>query len=176
VADTLNVALPVHNTTLDASASYDPDGTIKSYKWSFVNGPQIASVLSPDSSKTTVNNLIAGTYTFNVTVTDNDGAISNAEVAVVVSYSNNRLNTRSISVYPNPVQGITNVIMDSDVQGNANLMLTDINGSTLLRQDFVKNSGAQTLQVNMSNLRPGVYILTIQVGGTRIATKKLMKL
>jgi PKD repeat protein len=52
----------------DASASYDPDGTIVSYTWNFGDGATASGI--------TVTHAYAddGTYTVTLTVTDNDGA------------------------------------------------------------------------------------------------------
>jgi PKD repeat protein len=53
--------------TFNASASSDPDGTIVSYAWNFGDGNNGTGVI------TTHNYTVAGTYTVNLTVTDEDG-------------------------------------------------------------------------------------------------------
>jgi hypothetical protein len=67
---------------LSAGASYDPDGSITSYLWSQVSGPNTATILSGNTMFPTVQNLISGTYKFRVLVTDNYGATDDDTVAV----------------------------------------------------------------------------------------------
>jgi hypothetical protein len=81
-----NVVLPASSTTLNASGSSDSDGTIVSYKWEQVgNTPNVATIATPLQSSTTVSNLIQGTYTFKVTVKDNDGLEDTDEMIVNVT-------------------------------------------------------------------------------------------
>ncbi len=69
---------------LDGRASSDPDGTISSYQWSQVSGPSTASIASPTQVRTTAGGLANGTYSFRLTVMDNDGATSSATTTIVV--------------------------------------------------------------------------------------------
>jgi hypothetical protein len=69
---------------LDGSASYDPDGTIASYSWTQTAGAT-ATITTPGAAKTTVTGLQAGTYSFTLTVTDNQGATGSTTVIVNVS-------------------------------------------------------------------------------------------
>jgi hypothetical protein len=175
-ADTLQVALPTSNTVLDASASFDPDGSITSYDWTFVSGPVAPGILTPGSAKTTVNNLAAGTYVFNLSVTDDNGDVSEQPQVVVVSYSNTRIATQAFAVYPNPVQSSTTVSLNSDMEGKAIYQVTDLNGRPVLAGEFTKVSGEQTIRIDMSKLQSGLYFLKLQVNDVRVGVKKLMKL
>lgn len=74
------------DTTLTAAAS-DADGTIASYTWSQVSGPA-CKIVSPNLAATHVTFTIAGNYTFQVTVRDNDGAIATATKDVTVYAAN----------------------------------------------------------------------------------------
>jgi len=65
---------------LNASGSSDPDGTISTYTWSTSAGLSI-----PPTASTQIRFPSAGTYTVNLTVTDNNGATSTTQQTVTVS-------------------------------------------------------------------------------------------
>src|SRR5690606_8892994 len=86
----ITLTLPASTARLNGSAS-DPDGSIKSYKWTKVSGP--AANLSNASTKSlTAWGLVKGTYIFRLTVTDNKGATAYDEARVVVNGSTSSSN------------------------------------------------------------------------------------
>lgn len=81
------ITLPVKDSiqiTLKGDASYDPDGTIKTYKWTKIKEPTFSTLIITDgnSVNTTVDLRIAGDYSFKLTVTDDKGA-SNSDIVNV---------------------------------------------------------------------------------------------
>lgn len=78
------ITLPVNSIILTSSTS-DSDGTIDYYHWTQVSGPNFATIATSTDSNTQVLNLIEGSYTFMLTVTDNLGATANDTVTVIVS-------------------------------------------------------------------------------------------
>lgn len=98
----LTIQLPTNSVTLQGSGT-DTDGTIASYAWTKTAGPSSGFITSPSSASTTVTNLEQGTYTFQLKVTDNQGAIGTDTVNVNVQPAAN----------PNPVL-IARYRMDAD--------------------------------------------------------------
>ena len=70
-------------TVLDGTASYDSGGSISSYSWSQVSGPNTATLTSANTATATATGLVTGTYVFRLTVTDNQGAQASDDVTVV---------------------------------------------------------------------------------------------
>jgi hypothetical protein len=70
---------------LNATLSTDPDGWIAAFKWSKVSGPSSYWFSSPNSGQTKANGLVAGTYVFRVTVTDNSGKTDTDDVTVYMT-------------------------------------------------------------------------------------------
>ncbi len=86
--------------SFDAAASADPDGSIVSYTWSFGDG---GSGSGPTTTHTYASH---GTYTAQLTVTDNDGASDTTTSSVSVSSPANQPPTAAFSLSPtSPVAG-----------------------------------------------------------------------
>jgi hypothetical protein len=75
--------LPADSVLLNGSGT-DPDGSIVGYRWSKVSGPSSFTIVNPNSPAAMVRGLTEGTYTFELEVTDNDGASARDTTAVTV--------------------------------------------------------------------------------------------
>ena len=73
------ITLPTSSTTLNGGSS---TGTISSYAWSEVSGPNTATLSSPSSSSTTVSGLIQGSYVFKLSI---NGGASTDQVNITVN-------------------------------------------------------------------------------------------
>jgi hypothetical protein len=164
------ITLPTSTATLNGSASSDPDGTIASYQWSQVSGPS-ASVLSSASTATiTVSNLVQGTYTYQLKVTDNAGAGSTASVTVTVNAAANQVpvaNAGADQSITLPVSTATlNGSGSRDADGTiASYLWAQISGpaaSTL--------SATNTASITVSGLVQGVYSYKLTVRDNSNAT------
>lgn len=84
------LVVPARNTVLNASFS-DPDGTISSYYWAKVSGPDV-SIGDANVASLPLNQLANGTYVFRFTATDNYDFVNNDDVTVLVVYPPNNYN------------------------------------------------------------------------------------
>jgi len=75
------ITLPTSSVTLDGSAS---TGTITSYAWTKISGPNNPTIVTPAAVTTNVTGLIAGTYVFQLSL--NSGA-STSQVTITVNAS-----------------------------------------------------------------------------------------
>lgn len=141
---TLN--LPTNMTDITGSGA-DVDGTISSHVWTQVNGPNLATVLNDNTSVISISNLIAGTYTFSLTVQDNDGAIGSDDVKVIVNAANL---TPTANGGPNktitlPTNSANFTGSGTDTDGTiVSYLWTQINGPGIAT---LTNSATQTLTV-----------------------------
>jgi hypothetical protein len=79
------ITLPINSVYLMGGGSYDVGGWITNFAWSQVSGPSTATLNTISSTNVEAKNLVAGTYTFKLTVTDNDGNTSTATMQVIVN-------------------------------------------------------------------------------------------
>ena len=82
------ITLPTNSVILNRSASSDPDGSIASYKWVKLSSG-MGTISNTAVASPTINKLVAGQYTFELTVTDNKGATAKSQTKVTV-YSDER--------------------------------------------------------------------------------------
>ena len=73
------ITLPTSSVTLNGNGS---TGTITSYAWSLVSGPNTPAITTPAAVSTTVTGLIQGTYVFQLSV---NGGVSTSQVTVTVN-------------------------------------------------------------------------------------------
>jgi dienelactone hydrolase len=86
----ITITLPVNSAHLNGSASSDPDGSISGYSWKKISGPAGGAIASSNGKETDITSLAAGTYTFELTVTDNDNATASDRVLIVVHPAPNK--------------------------------------------------------------------------------------
>lgn len=77
------ITLPISQVTLTASATAGA-GSITTYLWERVSGPNVPTFSSTVEQQITVSNLIAGVYQFRITVTQTDGQTASATVNATV--------------------------------------------------------------------------------------------
>jgi len=155
-----NITLPINTTTLAGSGT-DPDGTIASYLWEKVSGPA-ATLTGVNQATLTLTNLVQGTYTFRLTVTDNQGATGSSQVSVVVFPAtinqspsvNAGLNvTLTLPTNSTPLTGVA-----SDPDGTiVSFLWEKVSGPTATQ------SGTATTTLSLSNLLAGSYIYRLTV-------------
>jgi len=87
VADAGNaqtIVLPIDSATLDGSKSTAPAGSIVSFEWSIVSGPQGATISDTAAKVTVIHGLTEGSYQVQLKVTDNLGKTTTASVSITV--------------------------------------------------------------------------------------------
>ncbi len=68
----------------------------------------------------------------------------------------------TITLYPNPTTGIINMEWANQVSGNATIAITDIAGHEVFKSGLTINGATGISLINASNLRDGLYLITIK--------------
>jgi gliding motility-associated-like protein len=88
---TLSLTLPIANPIVIKGSGTDSDGTIVSYNWTQINGPQI-TLQGTTTSDLTISNITQdAAYTIRLTITDNEGATGFDDLLIIVFKSANDL-------------------------------------------------------------------------------------
>lgn len=155
----IKLIAPNNITTLDGSASHAPSGSIKTYNWQQVAGDGAATIEQPNNAVTQISNLKTGEYTFELTVTDNNNAISKDRVTVRVI----QLPVANAGADLNITLPVNKVVLDGSasvipVNAGATYIWTKISGPgnvTLLQAD--------QLQAEATGLTEGVYEFQLDI-------------
>jgi gliding motility-associated-like protein len=161
------ITLPVNSVILNGTGT-DSDGSIASYSWIKVSGGA-ATLVNANTANLTASGLVAGVYTFRLTVTDNQGATGSDDVTVTVNdaSANNRpvANNDTTRTSKNTPVMINVVANDTDSGGTINAATVDLNLSSGGIQDT--NS---TPQGNFSVNTTGIVTFTPTVDYIGVAT------
>jgi poly(3-hydroxybutyrate) depolymerase len=149
------------SATLSGSGT-DADGSIASYSWKQLSGPNTSTLSNSNAASLTLSNLIAGSYTFHLTVTDNLGVTDSDYIKVNVSesYGNvlpivNAGADKSITL-PSNSTSITATATDSDGSISSYAWTKVSGGSTTL-------SGTTSSTLSCSGMVTGTYVFKVTV-------------
>jgi len=134
--------------TFNASASYDPDGSIALYYWDFGDGTN-ATGLTVDHAYTD-----DGNYTVTLTVTDDDGATASAGAAKII------LNRSPVAIF---TESATTVLTNEVVTFNASAS-SDLDGTIVSYfWDFDDGTNGTGMIVGHTYADDGNYTVTLTV-------------
>jgi len=157
----LTIVLPLNTVYLNGSGS-DTDGTITAYHWKQVAGPDSASITTDNKPSTEVKNLVAGTYEFELTVTDNNAETGSDTVRVVVALGRISAEPNSITIYPNPVKDIATVEIHSEnINSQLTLFISDFAGKIVYKKQIKSSDYETTEKINMSTFSKGSYTISV---------------
>lgn len=150
--------LPTNAAVCNGTAS-DPDGTIASYSWTQVSGPSTATLENKTSKSMKASNLKAGTYTFRLKATDNNGAYANDDVKVVINSTSSAptVSAGADKTITLPTNSIYIQGSGSDSDGISSWQWTKISGGA------ASLSGQTTSKVRAYNLVAGSYVFRLTV-------------
>lgn len=191
------LTLPINSTTLNGSGSVDPAGGIlKGYQWRRIGGPTQYSITSPKSVTTTLTNLIAGNYAFELMVWNKDwvpradtinvfvmqgGSASSAAIGTTETVMSAKTSGATettidkLTVYPNPAHGMINVQMVSAEAGKTIINVYDVAGRNVQQLSFEKAQSLQQRSLNVTRLAPGVYHVEVIINNKKKMITKFIK-
>lgn len=170
------IRLPQNSVQLDGSKSSDPDGRISSYAWTQTAGPSTSTIGTPSGSGTQVQNLRAGTYTFQLKVTDNGGltATTTVSVTVLAAYRNPVANAgadRNLQLPTNSIE------LDGSSSSDPNGLAISFSWQQLSGPNTSTLASAGNAKTLVSNLVAGTYLYRLTVtNSANLSAADTMKL
>ena len=171
----------ITTSTVNLSGSgTDADGTITTYAWKWVSGPNTPTIVSSNSSSTSVTGLQAGTHVFSLTVTDNNGATNTDMLSVVVLAGNATptanagpdqtitlpLSTVSLSGTGTDADGTISAYNWTEISGLASSTITNANSASTSVTGLVQGVHRFKLKVTDNNGATALDSVQITVNAT----------
>jgi gliding motility-associated-like protein len=153
--------LPANSITLIGSGS-DTDGIITSFDWFKKSGPASVTLAGQNTASLSLTDMVAGTYQFTLTVTDDGGLSNSTDVTVTVlslGVNQNPIVTAGNNLFlrlPQTTTTITAVASDPDGSIAAYLW-------TKQSGPLVALGGTDTETLSLSGLILGMYTFRIEV-------------
>lgn len=170
-----SVVLPTANSVTLTGSGSDVDGFIVAYKWRQISGPA-DKLLSPNTAVSVLDALVAGSYKYELTVTDNKGAIGK-DTMVVNATNAIPPSQNSFKVYPNPVVDFTTVnIASTTINATSLLIVTDMLGKVVYQKKLSATGYNINERIDMNKFAKGAYYITIYFDSQNKQTFKALKL
>jgi hypothetical protein len=131
---------------------------------------------------TTVSGLVAGTYVFELSATNNNGKTSTSILDVIVkaasttrqtdsaaingnaSIPGDSLNSRPLLLFPNPVHDLLNVRLNAAGAGKILIVIYNEMGNRVQTIQLEKDQWTLQTSIDVSRLARGVYTLQVLSG------------
>ncbi|MBL7699012.1 MAG: hypothetical protein JNK79_12685 [Chitinophagaceae bacterium] len=157
---------------LNGTKSDDADGWIAKFKWTKISGPSSYWFSAPNAGQTKANGLVAGTYVFRLTVTDNKGNTAYDDVKVTMTTSDNA-SAGSTTGAPIANAGTDRSIPKSwNYMPRLNATLSKDPGGWITKFKWTKVSGpsgswfypnSMIAEPKVEGLKPGTHIFRVTV-------------
>lgn len=156
----IEITLPVKEASLNGGSTYDDDGFIASYSWRMISGPEAAAILRAGTVTPDVVVEKTGVYTFELVVTDNNGAIDKDTMQLTVQLPDAPENGIEIKLYPNPAVTFIRLETRTKSPKALKVFLFNVDGVMQRRYDVPDPSFWQK-DIDLNNLPAGAYFLKI---------------
>lgn len=139
------------------------------YQW-YLNGN-----ILPNDTLPSIAPVISGSYT--IEITDANGCkITSDPFNFVYNIGLNEYALNSdIRVFPNPNNGITNLLIDSEFNGEVSIMVTDVLGNVIHEQILNKDTQKLEYSINITEAANGMYFVQVLFDKTPVQIEKFIK-
>jgi len=165
------ITLPANSISLDGSSSSDPDGTISDWLWKKISGPASFNMIEPSDSITLVKDLTAGTYQFELKVTDSGGLSSKDTIQIIVDavVITNHPPVANAGPDQTIILPTNTVTLDGSASSDPDNNITDYTWKKISGPSASFSiDNARAVQTQITNLITGIYqfeLMVMDAGG-----------
>lgn len=105
------------------------------------------------------NHILHGNNYYRLKQIDLNAAVQYSKVVLIKG--NTSTNTIINQLYPNPAKNQITVSVNAAAKEKINLLVTDVTGKKIIAQQFAVNQGMNNLNVDITNIQSGVYLIQI---------------
>ena len=166
------ITLPTNSVSLTGSGT-DAGGTIASYSWSKISGPTQYVMNNSNIANPAISNLVAGTFVFRLTVSDNQGATASDDMNIIVNSSSSGKNVpgRIEAESYNSMSGVLTEGTD-DAAGGLDVGWID-QGDWMDYNVNVTTAGTYTVNFRIATPNTTAALQLKKADGTVLLTKSL---
>jgi hypothetical protein len=187
------ITLPTSSLTLKGVATGHNGAVVNSYFWNVMSGPSWVKFGNEWAETTTISGLVAGTYVFRLSASDDRGettisdpitvtvkpvpAASATGETAAAGDSTGFTGTQAGGsvIYPNPVHDLLNIRLNNELTGKVTLQIFNARGSRLHSMVLDKGSLSLETSVDVSRLTPGIYVVELMYGPNMRTIEKFIK-
>ena len=159
------ITLPTDSISLNGSASNDPDGMISEWRWKKIAGPVSFYIANGATAKTVIKYLTAGSYKFELSVKDENGA--SAKDTIIVTVNPDPTNNHPPVANAGPDQTITlprnSVILDGSASRDPDYNSTNYVWTKISGPSSFNIANANALKTEVTDLVGGVYQFELKI-------------
>ena len=129
------------------------------------NGGIAGSIYQWSNGATTSVIAVSETGTYSVTVSGicYQGTASK-NVTINECRMGESINATSVVLYPNPTNNLVNLLINTTLETQTNIRITDLLGRVVLEQTEALIAGSNTITYNISDFAKGVYLIQVSNG------------
>ncbi|HRF16071.1 MAG TPA: GEVED domain-containing protein [Bacteroidia bacterium] len=133
--------------------------------WTYPSAPVATYTAGGGNTTSLTLDWGTGNGTVIVSATNSCGTGSKAFVATVGCKEGEMASANKLNVYPNPTAGVLNIEYTAE-KGNAQVTVLDLSGRVVMTQTHANVSGQNNLQLDLSKVAKGAYMLNVQTEGS----------
>ena len=98
------------------------------------------------------------------------------DIPIGIDEENSNYYTMNVAQnFPNPAYANTSILITTETSGLINLIINNLMGQVVYSESVYNKALAHTFEFNVSNLKSGIYLYTVEIGNRSITKKMIVQ-